>query len=274
MNPFAGELSASEDANLRAALHLEAVLPGMVELVRHNDSIRQAASGKKPLVVGMVVSGIGQRTLSIAADGTMEDLGDSDPPRGTLRLWHRSAGGFLRIMTGRIALVVPSGQWSSLRQLGRFKAAGRRFETLLLEPEHSPEHYCYGNLSVGLRALLSWIRHHRDGERIRKVFRHGVIRISGPGPVGSHWVDFGVMQRGTGDPPGPTLVEIAFHDLETLMGELNHHIDTLAAVHTGKVRITGFLPAAEQLTLLFDAVSARLKPAGVDPGKPPRAGYV
>jgi hypothetical protein len=245
---------------LLAALHLEAVLPALALLAPHDAGLRCAAAGFRSFAVALSVRGAAApRRLAFAADGGITTANAAQP--GDLQLWFPSAGQFLRVINQQPALLLPLGGWSSLGQIGRFAAAGRRLDKLLRDPRESPALFAYGNLAVGLAAVAVWLRLHPDGAERRARLGEGVATFACPALPAPLWLDLRTLTSGIGPAPRPPVTEVTFADLPTLMAELEHRLDTLAALGGGELRIRGHLPVAERLGLVLHEVSRLLNPS-------------
>jgi hypothetical protein len=247
---------------LLAALHLEAVLPALALLAPHDAELRRSAAGARPFAVALAVRGVpGARRLAFAPAGDITTA--SAGQHGDLRLWFPAATQFLRVVNQQPALVLPLGGWSSLGQSGRFAAAGRRLDTLLRDPHENPALFAYGNLAVGLAGAATWLRLHPEGAARRARLGEGVITFACPALPAPLWLDLRTLTSGIGAAPRPPVTEVTFADLPTLMAELEHRLDALAALGGGELRIRGHLPVAESVGLVLNEVSRLLNPSPV-----------
>ncbi len=286
-------------ARLVAALHLEAVLPVLARLAPHDDALRAAAAGlytgageapstrknARALVLTLAVRGVDARCrLAFSATGEVGCAGlgpDSAaaPRPGDLRLWFPSAGQFLRAVANRPALALPLGGWAAMPQVPRFAAAGRRLDALLRPPGPAasaspvvapPALFAFGNLAVGLAGAAAWLRRHPAAPAWRSRLGDGVVTFACPafdraGLPSLLWIDLARLATGAGAPPRPPVAELTFADLDTLLAELAHRLDALAALGGGELRIRGHLLVAERLGLVLAEVSRLLNPAAPVP---------
>ncbi len=244
---------------LLAALHLEAVLPALALLAPHDAELRRVAAGSRAFAVALTVRGAAApRRLSFTAEGGISTASVVEP--GDLRLWFPTAAQFLRVVNQQSALLLPLGGWGSLGQVGRFAAAGRRLDQLLREPRENPALFAYGNLAVGLAAVAVWLRLHPAGAERRVRLGEGVVTFACPALPAPLWLDLRSLTSGIGPVPRPPVSEVIFADLPTLMAELEHRLDALAALGGGELRIRGHLPVAEGLGLVLNEVSRLLNP--------------
>ncbi|MCX6936545.1 MAG: hypothetical protein NTU80_01400 [Verrucomicrobia bacterium] len=245
---------------LLAARHLEAVLPALALLAPHDAELRRAAAGSRTFAVALTVRGAAApRRLAFAAEGGITTA--SAAQTGDLRLWFPTAGQFLRVVNQQPALLLPLGGWGSLGQVGRFAAAGRRLDRLLRDPRENPALFAYGNLAVGLAGVAVWLRLHPAGAERRARLGDGVATFACTALPAPLWLDLRTLTSGVGAAPRPPMVELTFADLPTLLAELEHRLDALAALGGGELRIRGHLPVAEGLGLVLNEVSRLLNPA-------------
>jgi hypothetical protein len=247
------------NAPLTAALHLEAALPALALLAPHDADLRRAASGPRPFAVTLAVRGLPSRCrLAFATDGSVTTAPVPEP--GDLRLWFPTANQFLRATAQRTALAIPHGNIAALGQLSRFQAAGKRLDQLLRDPSLAPALVAFGNLAVGLAGACAWLRHHPDAPARRAALGDGVLTFACPALPPPLWIDLAALTSGTGPAPRPPVTELTFATLDTLLSELDHTLDSLAALGGGELRIRGHLLVAERLSLVPNEVSRLLNP--------------
>jgi hypothetical protein len=246
-------------AALITLLHLEAVLPALAVLAPYDEELRRAAAGTGDFSVVLMTRGVPARCrLTFSAAGSITAAEAS--PSGALRLWFPSPGQFLRTMAQKPACVLPLGGWTALRYVSRFSAAGRRLDELLRDPKPSPALFAFGNLAVGLAGAAALLRYKPDARRQLAGFGEGVVTFACPALPAPLWIDTGTLQWGAGLAPRATLAELVFNDLETLLAELSHRLDALAALGGGELRIRGHLLLAERLGLVLTEVGHLLNP--------------
>ncbi len=244
---------------LLAALHLEAVLPALALLAPHDAELRRAASGSRAFAVALSVRGaFAPRRLAFSAEGGIDTAKVAQS--GDLRLWFPTAGQFLRVINQQPAMLLPLSGWGSLGQVGRFSAAGRRLDQLLRYPHENPALFAFGNLAVGLAGAAVWLRLHPQGAERRTRLGDGVATFACPALPAPLWLDLRTLTSGFGPAPRPPMVEVTFANLPTLLAELEHRLDALAALGGGELRIRGHLPVAEGLGLVLNEVSRLLNP--------------
>jgi len=247
------------DHALTAALNLEAALPALALLAPHDAELRRAASGPRPFAVTLAVRGLSSRSrLVFATDGTITT--SASPAPGDLGLWFPTANQFLRATAHRPALALPHGKITSLTQLTRFTAAGQRLDKLLRDPRENPALFAFGNLAVGLAGACAWLRHHPDAPARRAALGDGVLTFACPALPAPLWLDLAALTTGTGPAPRAPIAELTFATLDTLLAELDHSLDALAALGGGELRIRGHLLIAERLSLVLNEVSRLLNP--------------
>lgn len=245
---------------LKAVLYLEAVLPALTPLAFHDTALRSAASGPRDFALSLSIRGlVAHRRLVFTRDGIITTSAEPEP--GDLRLWFPSTGQFLRAMANRPALALPTGGWNALTQVRRLTAAGARLETILntRAVAHLALH-AWGSLVVGLAAAASWLRHHPDGPATRDRLGHGTAAFACPAFPEPLWINLATLTTGTGEPASIPTVRVEFSDLATLLAELDHRLDAPAALGLGTLRITGYLPLAENLGLVMLKAGNLLKP--------------
>ncbi len=266
----------TSSTSLQALLALEAALPALALLAPHDAELRRAASGPRPFAVTLSVRGLISRCrLAFAADGsvTTDDsvtLGapalvrrgasSRHQPPGDLRLWFPTSNQFLRATANRPALAIPHSKLTALGQLSRFKAAGKRLDQILRDPSLAPALFAYGNLAVGLAGACAWLRHHPDAPARRAALGDGLLTFACPALPAPLWIDLAALTSGTGSAPRPPVAELSFATLDTLLAELDHSLDSLAALGGGELRIRGHLLIAERLSLVLNEVSRLLNP--------------
>ncbi|MFA6961121.1 MAG: hypothetical protein WC205_10245 [Opitutaceae bacterium] len=247
------------DTDLKAALYLDAALPALAALAPLDATLRAAAAGPKDFAVYLSVRRLPTgRRLAFAADGTITTSATAQP--GDLRLWFPSAGQFLRTTANQLALTLPISGWGQLTQVRRFSAAGARMETLLnTRADAYLALHAWGSLLVGLAAAASWLRLHPSGWH--GLPARGIAVFVCPLFPAPLWLDLATLTHGTGEAPGPATVRVEFADLATLLAELDNQLDAPAALGLGKLRITGYLPLAENLGLVMLKAGNILKPS-------------
>jgi hypothetical protein len=247
------------DIALKAALYLEAVLPVLPLLAAHDAALANALAGPDVSVSFLAPGGLCTRVAINHAIATV----DHAPRSGDVRLWFPTAKQVVHAFdgSGRIALALPLGGFSRLGRARRLVAAGRRLEALLdtRDPEHLALH-AWGNLAVGIRAAVTWLRRHPDGPNTHVRLGRGTAVFSCPSWPTPLWIDLAKLTTGTGEPATAATVRIEFADLATVLAELDHQLDAPAALGLGTLRITGFLPLAENLGLLMLQAGKLLQP--------------
>lgn len=254
-------LPAPEAARLLATLHLRAVLPQMAILAAEDPVLREAAAGATELTLSFEVAGIGHTALRLLPDGHIQNLDTDALPPGTLRLWFPTVGQFLRTVEGQSAFVLPRGGWLRLRERARLEQASRHFEAILRDPTVDARLHALGSLAVGLAAAAVWLEIHPQGPILQTQLLDGAFTFTCPDLPHPFWFDARTLSSGTGAPPRPPIAETHLDRLETLLAELNHSQDSLAALGTGTLRIRGHLPVMERLNLLLAEVARLLLPA-------------
>ena len=249
---------------LIASLHLDSVLPAMALLAPHDAELRAAAAGRGPFGVFMRVRGLAsRRRLAFSADGLIAS--GVSPERGDLRLWFPAPGQFVRTVEKRASLVVPVGGWGRLGQAGRFSRAGARLDTLLRNPSADPTLFAFGSLAVGLAGAAVWLRLHPEGAARRAALGNGVVTFACPALPEPLWIDLGALTSGVGAAPRAPIAELVFRDRDTLIAELEHRLDALAALGGGELRVRGHLLIAERLGLVLAEVGRLLNPPASSP---------
>ncbi len=248
------------DTALKAALYLEAVLPALPLLAAHDAPLAAALAGPD---VAIAFSAPGGLRARCAIAGNQLNV-SRDPARaGDVRLWFPTAGQVVRAFdgSGRAALALPLGGFIRLSRARRLTAAGHRLEALLntRDPAHLALH-AWGNLVVGIQAAVTWLRRHPDGPTTHARLGRGTAVFACPAFPAPLWLDLATLTTGVGEAPGPVMVRVDFADLATVLAELDHALDAPAALGLGTLRITGYLPLAENLGLIMLRVGDLLKP--------------
>jgi len=231
---------------LKAALYLEAVLPMLPLLVRHDVSLASSFEGPDVAVSFCGPDELCARLAFTAGQPSVTFI----PQSGDVRLWFPSAGQLIRAFDGlgRFTFALPVAGFTRLLRARRLQAAGQRLETLLntRTDSHLGLH-AWGSLAVGIRAAATWLRRHPDGPAVLAQLGTGVAVFTCPAFPESLWIDLSTLTTGSGNPPASPTVRIEFADLVTVLAELDHQLDAPAALGLGKLRITGYLPLAENL---------------------------
>lgn len=249
------------DIALKAALCLEAVLPALPRLAAHDAALAEALAGPDVAVSFSAPGGLHARLAVTAGHAAVS----FDRARGgDLRLWFSSHDQLVRAFdgSGRKSLALPVGGFTRILRARRLGAAAHRLETLLntRADAHLALH-AWGNFIVGLHAAATWLRRHPDGPAARARLGTGVAVFDCPAFPDPLWIDLATLTAGAGQPAAPTTVRVEFSDLPTVMAELDRQLDAPAALGLGTLRITGFLPLAENLGLVMLDAGKLLKPA-------------
>ncbi len=247
------------DTALKAALYLEAVLPALPLLAAHDAPMAAALAGPD---VALSFSAPGGLSTRLAITNNLPAVTRTPKP-GDARLWFPTAGQVVRAFdgAGRFALAVPFGNVARLPRAGRLVVAGKRLETLLntRADAHLALH-AWGSLAVGIRAAVTWLRRHPDGPGTHARLGRGLVVFACPAFPAPLWLDLATLETGSGEPPQAFTVRIEFADLATVIAELDHQLDAPAALGLGTLRITGYLPLAENLGLIMLKAGNLLKP--------------
>ncbi len=248
------------DSVLKAALYLEAVLPAFELIAPHDAPLAAALAGPD-----FAVSFLGPDRLRgrLAVTRGVATVG-TEPCPGDVRLRFPTALQIVRALdgAGRPAFALPVGGFLHLPRVGRLAAAGKRLETLLntRADVHLALH-AWGNLAVGIRAAMTWLRRHPDGPAARRRLGAGTAVFACPAFPAPLWIDLAGLAAGAGEPAPAVAVRVEFADLATLLRELDNRLDAPAALGLGTLRITGYLPLAEKLGQVMLEAGRLLKPA-------------
>lgn len=248
------------DPALKAALYLEAVLPALPWLAAYDAPLAAALAGPDVSVFLSAPGQLGARLGISQNHATVTRTRQT----GDLRLWFPSASQLLRAFdgSGRTALALPFGRLTRLNRARRLIAAGQRLEALLntRDPSHLALH-AWGNLAVGIRAAATWLKRHPQGAETRARLGRGTVVFACPAFPAPLWFDVGTLEVGLNEPPAAPSARVEFSDLDTLLAELDHQLDAPAALGLGTLRITGYLPLAETLSLVMLKAGNLLKPS-------------
>jgi hypothetical protein len=250
-------------ATLPAALHTEAVLPAFGLLAAHDPALPPLLAGP-PLGVALSAPGGIRVHLGIAATGIT--IGPAILP-GDLHFWFPHPAGLTRVFHQRRTLALPVSGWRHLRHAGpRLRPLGQRLHVLLEDRAAAradaglAELQAWGNLLVGVAGAACWLRRHPAGAATRARLGEGLAVFEAAGWPGPAWLDLATLTWGGGPPPRPATVCTWFSSPEVALEEIDRRLDSLAALNTGAMRVTGRLPLAEALGLVMVEASRLLRP--------------
>jgi hypothetical protein len=239
------------DLHLLAALYVEAVLPAFALLAPHDAPLANALAGPD-----FAVSFVGPDRLCgcLAVNGNVVST-RREPQSGDIRLWFPTANQLVRALDGRgrPALALPLGGFFRIHRVRRLTTAGQRLETLLnTRTEAHLTLHAWANLYVGLCAAAVWLRHHSDGPHTRARLGTGTAVFACPEFPATLWLDLATLTAGIGEPTQSPTVRVE-------LAELDNRLDAPAALGLGTLRISGYLPLAENLGLIMLKAGKLLK---------------
>ncbi|MBW8780842.1 MAG: hypothetical protein JF599_02985 [Verrucomicrobia bacterium] len=256
------------ETKLKAALYLEAVLGALPLLAAHDPALASALAGPD-VTVALFTGGLGARLIVKAGQVSVII---ASPQPGDLRLWFPSAAQLVRAFDNSgPALALPLGGWTQLKVARRLPAAGKKMEALLndrataLNDPARLRLHVWAGFVVGVAAAASWLRHQPEGAAERARLGESVATFSCPEFPVSLWLSPADATWGWGEPPRPVGVAITFATLAVALAELDHRLDSLAALGLGDLRITGKLPLADQLGVIMLRAGNLLRPPAVHP---------
>ncbi len=90
----------------------------------------------------------------------------------------------------------------------------------------------------------------------------GLARFKVPEVGFDGWLRFagGALQGGHGEPPAPADVTVCFPRFRTALAALRDELDTMAAIGSGEMVVTGCLPLAERLNVVLVRMSDYFPP--------------
>lgn len=251
---------------LTAALYLHAIFPAMAVLASRDPVFRNILSGRDTAIT---LQAPGLAPTRIARTGNQLTVGHTKNS-GDLHLCFPSCGQLVRACTHRAALALPIGGWRHFSSGQRLlEAAGIRLEQVLTDHTAAKRDPDFGRLhvpaalTVAVAGTAVWLRHHADGPALHQRYSTRLITFTTADPAFSIWLDLQPKSPawGLGAPPRAADAAVHFADLPTVVAELSHELDSLAALGFGTLRITGLLPLAEQLGLIMQDVDRILRPA-------------
>lgn len=250
-------------ALLKAALYTEAVLPAGVLLTAHDPFVPALLDGP-PL--GVVLSSPGGVRIRLAMTPGGIQAGRGSAP-GDLHIWFPHPACLVRAFQQRPTLALPVGGWRHLRTAAsRLRILTRRLTHVLddraaarRDPSLAPLHVL-GNLLAGLAGAACWLQRHPDGPARRERLGAGLAVFAGHGLPAEAWLDLGSLEWGLGRAPREADVRMFFASTDVALDEIDHRLDTLAALNTGMIRATGKLSLAEALGLVMLEVERLLHP--------------
>ena len=253
-------------ARLHAALHLHAVFPALGVLAARDPAFADILAAPDTAVTlqapGLVPARIAR------AGGQLRVTRHARP--GDLRLLFPTCGQLVRACSHRFALALPVAGWTRLGSGRRLlETAGARLETVLTDRAAARSDADFARLhvpaalTVAVAGAAVWLRHHPDGPALHRRFGPRLATFTTLDPEFSIWIDLApdAPAWGLGAPPRAADVAVRFADLPTVVAELAHKLDSLAALGLGTLRIDGHLPLAEQLGLVMQRVDRILQPA-------------
>ncbi len=258
---------ASANPAVLSRLYLHAVLPGLTALVEHDREARDILGSARAAIVFRIWRGPAA-TLRLGKGAVaFERRAARDADVVLLFFGDRHLNAFF----GGNSRAVPLPVWGGWRLalLARFTRLTDRLAAVLngdpgvLATAEGRELHARLSLitaGLGLRPLAM------ADEPARAALSHapvGLISFTIEGAQkATVWFDHGShsCDSGWGDPPRRPDVAISFADSATAYGALREEIDTLAAVGTGEIRISGLIPLADGVNLAMERMAVYLQP--------------
>lgn len=250
-------------STLQAALYTEAVLPVFGVLAAHDPALPPLLAGES---LGVALGAPGGIRVRFAIDAGGLTISREARP-GDLRFWFPHAACLARVFQQRRTLALPAGGWRHLRRAGaRLRPLGQRLHAVLedrpaacTDPALAVLH-TWGSLLVGVAGAACWLRRHGKGAATRARLGDGLVTFQCADWPGEAWLDLATLSWGGGSPPRSPTVCTWFSTPAVALDEIDRRLDSLAALNTGIMRVTGRLPLAEALSLVMLDVDRLLHP--------------
>jgi len=251
-------------ATLQAALYTEALLPAFGLLAAHDPALPPLLAGP---TLGVALSAPGRIRVRLALDPGGLTI-SREAHAGDLRFWFPHAACLTRVFQQRRTLACPVGGWRHLRQAGaRLRPLGQHLQHVLEDRAAARADaalavlHTWGSLLVGVAGAACWLRRHPEGPATHARLGDGLVAFQCDGWPGEAWLDLATLTWGGGRPSRPPTVCTWFSSPAVALEEIDRRLDSLAALNTGAMRVTGRLPLAEALSLVMLDVDRRLHPA-------------
>ncbi len=253
--------AADTSAELLTRLHLSAVLPAFPELMKHSRPARELVRQHRFC--------LRFRAGKLGADlcfsqGRCRYL-QRFPGRPTIQLQYFTYPQFNRAFGGGgWALPVPWLSPTSLPKLIAFMKLSARLKEAMATPgdPDTPERSLHVRLSLQVAAAAAavLIEHEAFSKELLRGHEHGALRIRIEGTdchlmIG--WLN-GRCAWGR-NLPVPAQAELVFSNVDCAYESLQGTLDTMAAINGGQLRIRGYLPLAERLSLVLERVPLYLQ---------------
>ncbi|MFI4890478.1 MAG: hypothetical protein ACHQIL_08095 [Steroidobacterales bacterium] len=246
-------------------LYLHAVLPCLTALVDHDRVARDIVGAERAAIVFRIWGGPAVTVRLSRGAITHERRAAPDPTVVLLFFGDRHLNAFFAGNTWAVPLPIWGG-WR-LKLLARFTRLTDRLGAVLnghAEVLATPEgRALHARLSL-IMAGLSLSPLAMGDEPARQALSHAPVGLASFTIEGTEnatvWFDHGSSNcdAGWGPPPRRPDVAISFADSATAYGALREEIDTLAAVGTGQIKITGLIPLADGVNLVMERLSVYL----------------
>ncbi len=115
---------------------------------------------------------------------------------------------------------------------------------------------------TALRGAVILAAHDPVGHAVGAHPPDGLARFQIPEVGFDGWLRFagGSLEGGHGEPPAPADVTVCFPHFRTALLALRDELDTMAAIGTGEMLVTGSLPLAERLNVVLERMSDYFPP--------------
>ncbi len=253
-----------------ARLNLFAVVPRMVELVEFDQQARSIASTCSGSIE-LSARGLGSVRL-VFRNGSLDVIRDAGGSADT-GLWFPGPELLNKLFAGEKAIPVPY-VWKpwNLPKLVVFQKLAERLDAMLGDPEKAladsgddpktKEFLVRCMLYTALAGVKELVEYDEKLAWFSKSTPDGtfLIQVAGDGPQAHLFIRNGVVTPGKGPVANPsTTLEIKNLDIawELLQGR----IDAMGALGSCDIRMTGFLPIADNVNVAMDRLGAYLQPS-------------
>jgi len=251
-------------ATLQAVLYTEAVLPAFGLLAAHDPALPPLLAGE---ALGVALKAPGDLRVRLGIDPGGLTV-SREAHAGDLRFWFPHAACLSRVFQQRRTFACPVGGWRQLRRAGaRLRPLGQRLQQVLEDRAAARADatlallHTWGNLLVGVAGAACWLERHPEGPATRARLGDGLVTFQCAGWPGEAWLDLATLRWGGGPPSRSPTVCTWFSSPAVALNEIDRRLDSLAALNTGAMRVSGRLPLAEALSLVMLDVDRLLHPS-------------
>ncbi|MGF1679251.1 MAG: hypothetical protein ACFCUX_08660 [Candidatus Methylacidiphilales bacterium] len=249
---------------LKARLYLEAVLPCLTALVKH-DPASSLLIKQDPFSVEISCGG-GYHGVALL-DASSSDR--SNLPNIHLHL--PTAAQCVNLFTqSGFALPIPLKGWTHFGRMRDFKTLSTRLQNLLQPDKAAMQDaevvalHVHLSLRLAVSALVPMLEYDPEGITTRASLPKAVAEfLYRPDRYGALWLDLRGPRpvMGSGEPPERARVTLEFCNDPTAILAMSNQLDGLAALGRGDLKLSGFVPMADGLDLVMSRIQAYISPS-------------